>query len=269
MASLVTHRHPFDEATPRAETDTFMDGLLMIDEHLFDRRLGRAARISYFVDEARTVDFVELEREYMALKATAPRRTSSYLERNRVSRATQSLTRSEERLAATLVTRGQPLMLPDQTLVTPIDFQVPLKAIQANSRVGKIDMLGVSDRLVPTELKTGGSRDTPLAALLEVLSYAAILEANYDRIVYDCRKWDLRPPYPRPGLLVLADSSYWQYWDFTPAATGWRSALIEFMTGVAQTIGLSTWLLALPEDWETLPPGPVQLTDALADQTGK
>ena len=154
----------------------------MIDERLFDRRKGRAAKISYFVDEARTIDFIELADEYEALKATAPRRVSGYLERNRVSRATQSLTRSEEGLAATLVTKGQESLLPDQTLVRPIDFQVPLKAIQADSRVGKIDMLGVSDRLVIVELKiarTGGGGDTPLNALLEVLSYAAIIEANY------------------------------------------------------------------------------------------
>ena len=40
----------------------------MIDDRLFQRRKGRAARISYFVDEARTLEMGELSEEYEALR---------------------------------------------------------------------------------------------------------------------------------------------------------------------------------------------------------
>ena len=241
----------------------------MTDDRLFLRRKGRAAAISYFVDEARTMDFEGLADEYESLRASAPRRTKNYLEPARSSRATQSVTRSEERLAATLVTRGQNLLLANGTVVKPVDFQVPLKAIRADALVGKIDLLGVSDRMVVIELKvarSGGGGDTPLNALLEALSYAAIVEANHARFLNDCRMWDLRPPHPRPGLMVLGDARYWQYWDSTPAAKGWRSALVDFIGALERSIGLVAWLAALPDDYETLPIGPVQLTDALAFQ---
>ena len=241
----------------------------MTDDRLIVRRKGRAAAISYFVDEARTIDPAELAGEYNALKVTAPRRTRNYLEPARSSQATQSATRSEERLAATLVTRGQRLFLADGTVFQPIDFQVPLKAVRADALVGKIDLLAVADRLVVVELKVargGGAGDTPLSALLEALSYAAIVEANHARFLHDCRMWDLRPTHPRPGLMVLGDARYWQYWDRTPAAEGWRSALAGFVAALEQTIGLVTWVAALPHDYEALPPGPVQLTDALTFQ---
>ena len=243
----------------------------MTDDRLFLRRKGRAAAISYFVDEARAAELAQLADEYNALKATAPRRTRNYLEPARSSRATQSATRSEERLAATLVTRGQKLLLADGTMFQPIDFQVPLKAVRADALVGKIDLLAVSDRLVVVELKIargGGAGDTPLSALLEALSYAAIVEANHGRFLNDCRMWDLRPAHPRPGLMVLGDARYWQYWDRTSAAEGWRPALAGFVAAVERTIGLVSWLVALPDDYDELPPGPVLLTDALAFQPG-
>jgi hypothetical protein len=240
----------------------------MIDDRLFLRRKGRAARISYFVEEARTIDFAVLADEYSSLRATAPRRTRNYLEPARSSRASESVSRSEERLAARLVLSGKHLLLRDQNAIRPIDFQVPLKAVLADALVGKIDLVGVSDRLVVIELKvarTGGGGDTPLNAILEALSYAAIVEANYQRFVFDCRAWDLRPTYPRPGLLVLGDVGFWKYWDYTPAARGWRSALTELIAGLDESIGLSASLAALPDDW-SLGTGPVPLTNPLLDQ---
>ena len=57
-----------------------------------------------------------------------------------------------------------------------IDYQTPLKARQADSRIGKIDLLGlVGDRLTVIELKAGGGSDSPLRALLEGLAYGESL----------------------------------------------------------------------------------------------
>lgn len=242
----------------------------MIDDRLFRRRKGRAANISYFVEEARTTNFADLSDEYESLRATAPRRTRNYLEPGRNSRAAQSVARLEEKLAADLVLGGRHLVHPDQVAIRPIDFQVPLKAVRADASVGKIDLLGVSDRFEVTELKiarAGGAGDTPLSALLEVLAYAAIVEANHHRFLYDSRAWDVRPTHHRPGLVVLGDARYWQHWDHTTAAQGWRVAMIGFVAGLDRSIGLRTLFAVLPDGWESLPAGPVPLTDPLADQT--
>lgn len=79
-------------------------------------------------------------------------------------------------------------------------------------------------------------------ALLEALSYAAIVEANHGAVLYDSRLWDLRPSHPQPGLLILGDARYWQYWAHTPAAKGWRAAFTEFIADLERSIGLNTWL---------------------------
>jgi hypothetical protein len=241
-----------------------------MDDRLILRRKGRAARISYFVDEARNTDFAELADEYSSLRATAPRRTKNYLEPARNSRAAESVTRGEERLAALLVQGGKNLVLSDQVAIRLLDFQVPLRAVRADASVGKIDLFGVSDRIVVVELKIArarGAGDTPLSALLEALVYAAIVEANYERFLYDLRVWDMHPICGRPGLLVLGDGGYWRYWDYTPAARGWRSALTEFLNGLNGSIGSRAWLGALPDDWETPETGAVSLTDPLDAQT--
>ena len=153
--------------------------------------------------------------------------------------------------------------------MTLIDFQVPLKAVRADPSVGKVDLVGITDRVVVCELKIGrpaGGGDTPLAALLEALSYAAIVEANYSRISSECRFLDLKPTHSRPGLVVLGDLPYWKYWDYPPAARGWRPALVELIERIEESIGLNTWVAAVPHEWEKISSGPIRLTDPLIDQ---
>jgi hypothetical protein len=239
----------------------------MVDDRLIQRRKGRASRIAFFVDESNFLDIAELADEYQGLRATAPRRTSAYLVQGRNSRAAISETRSEERLAARLAISGRDLVFPDGIVMKPIDFQVPLKAVRADALVGKIDLVGVTDRVMVCELKIGrpgGGGDSPLGALLGALSYAAIVEANYQRIQGECRYWELKPTHDRPGLLILGNASYWRYWDYTPAARGWREALKGAIDSIDNSIGLSTWVGAVPDEWEASGPGSIQLLDPLA-----
>jgi hypothetical protein len=99
---------------------------------------------------------------------------------------------------------------------------------------------------------------------LGALSYAAIVEANYQRIKAECRFWNLYPSHDRPGIMVLGNASYWNYWDYTPAARGWREALSGVIDRIDNAIGLSTWVGSVPDDWETSEPGQIQLLDPLA-----
>jgi hypothetical protein len=239
----------------------------VLDDRLIQRRKGRASRIAFFVDESNVLDIAELADEYQGLRATAPRRTSPYLVPGRNSRAAISETRSEERLAARLVISGRDLVFPDGIVMKSIDFQVPLKAVRADASVGKIDLVGVTDRVIVCELKIGrpsGGGDTPLGALLGALSYAAIVEANYQRIKGECRYWELKPTHDRPGLLILGNASYWSYWDYTSAARGWREALKGVINRIHSSIGLATWVGAVPDEWEASDPGSIQLLDPLA-----
>jgi len=86
----------------------------MITDRLSHRRRGRAAKTSYFVDEARAADFAKLAAEHFSLRKTAPRRTKRYLEQTRNSRARESASRLEEKLAALLVGSGEHPLLPGQ-----------------------------------------------------------------------------------------------------------------------------------------------------------
>jgi hypothetical protein len=226
----------------------------MVDQRLFERRKGQAARISYFVDEANQTDMAELAEEYQALRQSAPRRTRNYLEVARNSQALVSTTRLEERLAAQLATRRTRLRLPDRSIVHTVDFPVPLKEIRADAKVGKIDLLGISDRVVVIEVKVGrqaGGGDNPLAALLEALSYAAMVEANHQRFAYDLRMFGLEASEPKPWIMVLGDERYWGYWDYTPAAEGWREVLSGLISRLVASIGLPVSLAVLPDDWES------------------
>ena len=65
-----------------------------------------------------------------------------------------------------------------------LDYQVPLKAKRADYGIGKVDLLGVTDRgrLIVVELKypRSGRGDSPAQALMAGLRYAAIVEANLE-----------------------------------------------------------------------------------------
>jgi hypothetical protein len=102
--------------------------------------------------------------------------------------------RNEEHLALALwndCTQGAGLFLqPTGLRLHLVDYQVPLKAAQSD-RVGKLDLLGLLDdgTLCLVELKAPGERgDSPLLALLEALSYAAVVEANRNALDAELRE---------------------------------------------------------------------------------
>ena len=137
-----------------------------------------------------SVDPDALSAEYAALGESAPRRSLAgkpyFVRHAGVVSAAGAINRLEEHCAIALVNLGRRWPRRDGGWFRLLDYQVPLKARQADARIGKIDLLGVTDkgRLMIVELKVAGPdgrrSDAPPAALMEGLRYAAIVEADLE-----------------------------------------------------------------------------------------
>ena len=141
-----------------------------------------------------------------------------------------SSNRLEEHTAIALMNLDRFWPLPCGGWFRLLDYQVPLKANQADARVGKIDLLGVSDRgrLVVVELKVqaqaGGRSDPPPPALMEGLRYAAIVEADLEAIASEAhRRFGVKISGEPPIIALLALRAWWRGWIDTPAAGAWRA----------------------------------------------
>ena len=214
-------------------------------------------RIGGFAAVARTLaaDVKRLARLYETLVAAAPRRHDRgerYLHdrRNGLISGSGPSNRTEEHLAVALCNAsrdGAVFALPDGRSLTIIDYQTPLKARQGDRRVGKVDLLAVVDGSVPCviELKVGGgSRDTPLRALLQGLAYCAIVEANAPDIASEIAGQHAFAA-SRPTLVVMAPDDYWVRYLNHRQAGSWLPAIRDLVSGLRDTLGLETCLVAL------------------------
>jgi hypothetical protein len=128
--------------------------------------------------------------------------------------------------------------LPDGTILFPIDYQLPLKSHrdEANDGLGKIDLFCVECEGEPwiTEVKIHSTRsrriETPLKALLEALTYCAILDANLMRLSKEAhdRKNILQHAVKptRPNLLILAPTEYWNLCSKKENRHPWRESFL-------------------------------------------
>lgn len=201
-----------------------------------------------------------LHRPYFGGRHTG--RTSSGLATNR----------REEHLAIALWSayRGPGFALPDDTIIFPVDYQLPLKSHldEANSQVGKVDLLCCESRGDPwiSEVKVhsaqGGRVDTPLKALLEALAYCAILDAHRN-MVYLSRETDdnkltlLHVVSPvRPNLLILAPSEYWDACDREEARHPWRESVQALGQRVELALNIKVRFVRVGNcRWEMTPSG--------------
>ncbi|MEG9862417.1 MAG: hypothetical protein V6Z81_08060 [Parvularculales bacterium] len=98
-----------------------------------------------------------------------------------------------------------------------IDYQFPLQTQNAEKRVGNVDLVGISDKgnFILTELKFRRNNDKPISALLQVLRYAAIVDANMKRIVKEARKKKgVELEQALKVVQILADTKWWKHHDF-------------------------------------------------------
>ena len=199
-----------------------------------------------------------LSDEYKALRENPPSRSKPYLverhdgtteERPCNARSIQF----ELRYAMALWNLACAWPRPDGGWQRFLDYQVPLKAVQANRGIGKIDLLGVTDqgRLIVVELKfprndRGGS---PMYALMEGLRYAAIVEGRSERIAkeiedrFHCKINHATPPI----VQLLGPRSWWQAWfepALKPAAGDWNREFDRLASKIGKITGVTVECVA-------------------------
>lgn len=211
-----------------------------------------------------SVDVDVLTDEYTSLREeTAPCRSTSYFSRKRngTTKERPAGTRGikwEPRYAMALwsLKRRQPR--PGGGWQCFRDYQVPLKAKQSDRDIGKIDLLGITDRgrFIVVELKSprDGRGDSPAYALMEGLRYAAIVEANLHTLAREARtrfgcEADAETP---PIVQVLGPISWWRDW-LDPglgnrAAGDWNVPFAELVSAFEARTGVTIECLATDTD---------------------
>ena len=203
--------------------------------------------------------------EYRNLRENPPRR-SSYFSRqhNGTTKERPADTRGiqwEPRYAMALwnLNRRQPR--PGDGWQWFRDYQVPLKAVRSNRGIGKIDLLGITDRgrFIVVELKSphGGRGQSPVHALMEGLRYAAIVEANLGTLAREARtrfgcEVDAEAP---PIVQVLGTISWWRDWldpGLRNRATGdWNLPFAKLASAFEARTGVTVECLATDTDIAT------------------
>jgi hypothetical protein len=141
-----------------------------------------------------------------------PQRKTSLFSIGRKKVEVRASNRHEEHLAKALYELGELTLQDGATKLRLLDYQVPLKSVQSDEGVGKIDLVGVIDQsLALVELKTKDSKDHPGNALLEVLSYGAIvgMKDNFENFKNEYGKTELRIEIQH---IILAPREYWDRW---------------------------------------------------------
>ncbi|MEQ9813320.1 MAG: hypothetical protein RLO50_11105 [Azospirillaceae bacterium] len=211
---------------------------------LFDRRWSARGLEGAIA----SVDSDTLCAEYVALRESAPRRAQSgksyFVGHTGIASGAGASNRLEEHFAIALVNLGRRWPRPDGGWFRLLDYQVPLKARQADTGIGKIDLLGVTEagRLVVAELKVegegGGRSDAPPAALMEGLRYAAMIEADLDAVAAEAeRRFGVKVVRLPPIVQLLAPKAWWRRWLELPAAGDWGPPFTELAAAIAAKIG--------------------------------
>ena len=206
-------------------------------------------RATGLADVVRALDADAVAAAYQHDRAIAPRRADrdrSYLVggHDAIPSSGTSTNHVEEHLMLALsawCARGGRLVGPGGGPFRVVAYQVPLKARRLDP-VGKVDgvaLLG-DGRCCLVELKAPNGRgDSPLQALLEVLSYAAVIDAN--RAAFDKELVSLHPEAITGGpltLLVLGPNSWWEAWESCPQAGAWKAPLRELSAALGKRIGV-------------------------------
>ena len=198
------------------------------------------------------VDRRELYAEYQSLVRYAPRRADRdkryfVAGHDGVPSSGRGSNRFEEHCAIALFNLGKPWPCAHGGQFRLLDYQFPLKARQGDAGIGKIDLLGVTDkgRLMVIELKVkpdSGRGEAPPAALMEGLRYAAIVQANLDAIANEANaRFGVRVSNEPPMILLLAPPAWWHGWQALShtVAGNWQSAFNALIQDVQNNIGVT------------------------------
>ena len=213
--------------------------------------------------EISKVDRDALSCEYEKLRRCAPRR----LDQNKcyfvghdgnLSTANRS-NRYEEHLAIALWNLKKCWPRLDDGRFCLLDYQFPLNARQSDKGIRGIDLLGVTKqgRLMVVELKVKqkgkiNGRNSPAAALMQGLRYAAIVEANLKVIAAEVESWfkDVTIVEESPIVQILAPTSWWNGWLELGASTRkvagrWEPEFSKLTRDVEKRLGVAVECMAL------------------------
>lgn len=197
----------------------------------------------------------DLGDEYKRLMGYAPRRSDRdkryFVGHDGVPSGSRGSNLYEEHLAMALWNCKERWPHPNGSLFCLLDYQFPLKARQSDKGIGKVDLLGLTDqgRLMVIEMKVrplgdNNRGETPAAAMLQGLRYAAIMQANQEAIADEAKhRFNIRISTDPPIVQVLAPKDWWQDWldlgKSTRRAAGyWEPEFIKLSKDIEQQIGI-------------------------------
>ena len=210
-------------------------------------------------DSIVSVDADELADEYRKLRKSAPRRSNPYFSRQRKGTTTERSPDTpriqwEPRYAIALWKLQRNWPRSGGGWHRFLDYQVPLKDIRANGKIGEIDLFGITDqgRFMVVELKCprSGRGQSPVHALMEGLRYAAIVEANLHTLASEARKrFECKTDAEAPPIVqILGTISWWRDW-LDPglkkrAAGDWDGAFADLASDIEERIGVNVECMA-------------------------
>ncbi len=230
------------------------------------------------------VDRDALFKEYNALVQCAPRRSDRNLpyfdfagHDGRLSTIGGS-NRREEHLAIALLNLNRWWSRPDGSRFYLLDYQFPLKARQGDKGIRAVDLLGITAqrRLMVIEMKVKPRGDnsrgeTPVAALMQGLRYAAVVQANYEGIAAEMnRHFKVTIKAGPPIVQVLAPQAWWRGWlgihgSTRDAAGDWEPAFAKLAQDIENRLDVAVECVALDELNDTdITFGPDRKTPQLA-----
>ena len=219
------------------------------------------------------IDRVVLWREYKELKRCPPRRAVQKKQRYFVeghigelkAKVKEKNNRFEEHLAVALWNLDGRWSRHDSGWFHMLDYQFPLMGQQSDKGIGKVDLLGVTDkgRLMVIDLhvqpKGGGRRgESPVAALIQGLRYAAIVEANLKVIIAEvenhsgARFNDVKITKESPIIQILAPKCWWYAWFELGARTrnkagDWELEFCNLIADIEKQLDLTVECMALDD----------------------
>ena len=196
--------------------------------------------------------------EYRALVECAPHRSERgkryfVLGHDGVTESAGQSNRREEHYAIALFQLGARWPRSNGGWFSLLDYQVPLKARQGDSGIGKIDLVGATDkgRLIVSELKvqpSSGRGEAPPVGLMEGLRYAAIVEANLDVFAKEAKEcFDVTIINASPIIQLLAPLEWWNGWLNLPRQTSgdWKAAFVRLTRDVEAKLDITVECIAL------------------------
>lgn len=220
---------------------------------------GNSGHTTGLADAISDLDRRLLRSEYGRLIEQAPRRAnrgkSYFVEHDSVPAKKRTSNRGEEHLAFHFYDLKGFWTNASGERFQILDYQFPLQAKQSDKGIGKIDLVGVTDssRFMVIELKRrpGDQRgDTPLAALMQALRYAAIVAANLATIATEAKNcFDVKIVEKPPIVQILASKAWWHGWLTLSGPTRrdageWEPAFTELVRDIESTLGVPVECMA-------------------------